>query len=138
MDVAGWREQWSAAFSVPQGYVPQTAEMLAQAMARIAREIREAVNEIYAVEHSNGPLHQLHLSLKMSLISDLEAGDFADMYAQTVTYGLFAARATLSGDFSRALGRQEQTTGVVTTETVKGLIAQVDEVIDQHGGWPIK
>ena len=101
-DAAAWREQWSGAFSVPQGYVPQTAEMLAKEMARMAREIREAVSEIYAVEHVGGPLHQLHLSLKMSLISDLEPADFADMYAQTVTYGLFAARATRSGDFTDA------------------------------------
>lgn len=99
-DAQAWREQWSAAFRVQQGYVPQTAEMLAQEMARIARDIREAVDELYAVEHVGGPLHQLHLSLKLSLISDLDPAEFADMYAQTVTYGLFAARATRSGEFA--------------------------------------
>ncbi len=95
-----WREQWSAAFCVQQGYVPQTAEMLAQEMARIAGDIREAVAALYEVEHVGGPLRQLHLSLKMSLISDLDPAEFADMYAQTVTYGLFAARATRSGEFA--------------------------------------
>ena len=99
-DTQSWREQWSAAFRVPQGYVPQTAEMLAQEMARIAGDIREAVATLYEVEHVGGPLHQLHLSLKMSLISDLDPAEFADMYAQTVTYGLFAARATRSGEFA--------------------------------------
>lgn len=99
-DTQAWREQWSAAFRVPQGYVPQTAEMLAQEMARIAGDIREAVATLYEVEHVGGPLHQLHMSLKMSLISDLDPAEFADMYAQTVTYGLFAARATRSGEFA--------------------------------------
>ena len=99
-DAEGWRAQWSAAFTVEHRYVIRTAQQLAQEMARIACDIRQAVNDLYALEHSGGPLHQLHLSLKMSLITDLEADDFADMYAQTVTYGLFAARATRQGAFA--------------------------------------
>lgn len=95
-----WREQWSEAFSVPHRYVPTTAEMLAKKMAQIASYIREAVKLIYGMEHAGGSLHQLHLNLKLDLISDLSEDDFADMYAQTVTYGLFAARATRSGGFS--------------------------------------
>jgi predicted helicase len=94
-----WRKQWGEAFTVAYRYVPTTAEMLAKKMAQIASYIREAVELTYSMEHSGGPLHQLHLSLKMDLISDLSEADFADMYAQTVTYGLFAARATRSGEF---------------------------------------
>jgi predicted helicase len=101
-DPAAWRAQWAGAFLVRHREVPQTAEMLATAMARIARDVREAVTEVYAIEHAGGPLHQLHLSLKMDLINDLSEADFADMYAQTVTYGLFAARATRSGSFNQA------------------------------------
>ncbi|MEW5873068.1 MAG: type ISP restriction/modification enzyme [Chloroflexota bacterium] len=95
-----WREQWRAAFTIEHGYVPRTAQALAEQMARIAKDIRQAVEDLYSLEHAGGPLHQLHLSLKLSLITDLEAGDFADMYAQTVTYGLFAARATHQGPFA--------------------------------------
>jgi predicted helicase len=101
-DVAGWSVQWESAFTVAHRYVPTTAQMLAEEMARIARDIREAVNLVYSLEHVGGPMHQLHLSLKMDLISDLSEDDFADMYAQTVTYGLFAARATRSGEFHQA------------------------------------
>jgi len=101
-DSAAWRTQWSSAFTVIHRYVPTTAQMLAEEMARIARQIRENVLEIYRLEHVGGPLHQLHLSLKLSLINDLTADDFADMYAQTITYGLFAARATRQGDFAAA------------------------------------
>ena len=101
-DAQAWRSQWSAAFTVEHRYVVRTAQQLAGEMARIAGEIREAVEALYAAEHSGGPLHQLHLSLKMTLITDLSEADFADMYAQTVAYGLFAARATHQGEFAAA------------------------------------
>lgn len=101
-DADAWRTQWGAAFTVEHRYVVRTAQQLAGEMARIAGEIREAVEALYAAEHSGGPLHQLHLSLKMTLITDLSEADFADMYAQTVAYGLFAARATHQGEFAAA------------------------------------
>ena len=99
-ETEAWREQWSQAFRVPHRYVPRTAQSLAEEMAKLARTIRETVLDIYGVEHVGGPLHQLHLSFRMTLINDLTPDDFADMYAQTVTYGLFSARATRSGDFA--------------------------------------
>ena len=101
-DAEAWRAQWSAAFTVEHRYTVRTAQQLAGEMARIAGEIREAVEALYAAEHSGGPLHQLHLSLKLTLITDLNEADFADMYAQTVAYGLFAARATHQGEFAAA------------------------------------
>lgn len=100
VDTTTWRKQWSEAFRVPHRYVPRTSKSLAEEMAKCARMIRETVLDIYEVEHSGGPLHQLHLSFRMTLINDLTPDDFADMYAQTVTYGLFSARATRSGDFA--------------------------------------
>jgi hypothetical protein len=100
-DVDAWRRQWGEAFTVAHREVPRTAEMLANKMAQIASYIREAVELTYSMEHAGGSLHQLHLNLKLDLISDLTEDDFADMYAQTVTYGLFAARATRSGDFAK-------------------------------------
>lgn len=116
-DIATWRVQWNSAFTVPHHYVQDKAEDLSKEMARIARDIREAVQQIYNIEDTRGSLHQLHLNLKLDLISDLTEDDFADMYAQTVTYGLFAARATRSGDFSRPVGSRpgNATTEVVTT-----------------------
>ena len=90
-DVDAWRRQWGEAFTVAHREVPRTAEMLAKKMAQIASYIREAVELTYSMEHAGGSLHQLHLNLKLDLISDLTEDDFADMYAQTVTYGLFAA-----------------------------------------------
>ena len=99
-DADAWRRQWNEAFTVAHREVPRTAEMLAKKMAQIASYIREAVELTYSMEHTGGPLHQLHHNLKLDLISDLSEDDFSDMYAQTVTYGLFAARATRSGCFT--------------------------------------
>jgi hypothetical protein len=99
-DPEAWRAQWRKAFTVPHRYVPRTAKALAQEMARLAADIRDTVLDIYRVEHVSGPLHQLHLSFKITLINDLTPEDFADMYAQTVTYGLFSARATQQGEFA--------------------------------------
>lgn len=126
-DADAWRRQWSEAFTVAYRYVPTTAEMLAKKMAQIASYIREAVELTYSMEHAGGPLHQLHLSLKMDLISDLSEDDFSDMYAQTVTYGLFAARATRSGsfgsgDFAKRPGEGSRSGTAEVVTTAKAMI----------------
>jgi len=100
VDAAGWRNQWSQAFTVPHRYVPKTAQALAGEMAQLAADIRDTVVEVYDVENTGGPLHQLHLSFRMTLINDLSEDDFADMYAQTIAYGLFSARATQQEGFA--------------------------------------
>ena len=127
-DADAWRRQWSEAFTVSHRYVPTTAEMLAKKMAQIASYIREVVELTYSMEHAGGSLHQLHLSLKLDLISDLSEDDFADMYAQTVTYGLFAARATRSGDFAkRPVGSSTDATALIahTNPFLRELLEQM-------------
>lgn len=99
-DVEGWRERWSAAFTTGHRETIRTSQQLASRMAQLAAVTREAVNEVYLYEKPGGPLHTLYDSFRRVLIHDLSADDFADMYAQTVTYGLFSARATRSGEFA--------------------------------------
>jgi hypothetical protein len=100
VDAANWRSQWSQAFTVPHRYVPKTSKELAEEMAKLAADVRDTVLEVYNVESTGGPLHQLHLSFRLTLINDLTEKDFADMYAQTVAYGLFSARATQQEGFA--------------------------------------
>ncbi len=95
-----WCEQWSQAFPAVYREAINTAEQLASRMAQLARGTREQVNMVYQYERADGPLHKLYDSFRRVLIHDLEVDDFADMYAQTVTYGLFSARATHSGQFT--------------------------------------
>jgi len=94
-----WREQWSGAFTVAHRYTITTSQMLARQMARHAATVRELVNEVYALETDDDPLHRLYASFKEVLLHDLDADTFADMVAQTVAYGLFSA-ATQSDDLT--------------------------------------
>ena len=87
-----WRSRWSAAFELRPREVAKTAKALASQMAQLAKFIRQRVNDAYAAEAENGTLHKLHTAFREVLIHDLAPDGFADMYAQTITYGLFAAR----------------------------------------------
>ena len=89
-----WRVQWAAAFSLQYRQVINDSKTLALALAELAKRIRSRVNTVLALESDSGHLRQLHKAFKDNLISDLTEDGFADMYAQTITYGLFAARAS--------------------------------------------
>ncbi len=90
--VDAWRQRWSEAFALKPGEVADTAKKLASEMARLAKHIRGRVNQALAVESDKGPLRRLYNAFREVLIHDLTEDGFADMYAQTITYGLFTAR----------------------------------------------
>ena len=93
-DVAGWRQTWSAAFTLKHRQVITTSRDLAVGMADLAAAIRKRVNRVLAVESENGPLRRFMNAFREALIHDLSGDDFADMYAQTITYGLLSARVS--------------------------------------------
>jgi predicted helicase len=95
-----WKEEWSNAFSIKHKSVISNSQELAKRMAQIAKNIRDQIMDIYNFEISAGPLHTLFNEFKRILISDLNLTQFADMYAQTITYGLFSARISQEGYFS--------------------------------------
>lgn len=65
---------------------------LATRMAGIARLMRDIIAATLSAEKSSGTLHEQMKSFQRVLLPDLTTGQFADMYAQTICYGLFAAR----------------------------------------------
>ncbi len=91
-DVDAWREKWKRAFTGSTREAISTSDQLAKAMANIARNIRDRVLEVLSVEHEEGPVHKLFDTFKSGLVHDMTEVGFADMYAQTITYGLFSAR----------------------------------------------
>lgn len=93
-DVQGWRQQWASAFTLRHKEVITTSQVLAVRLAELARDIRSRVNAVLEVESDRGPIRKLHAAFKEALIHDLSEDDFADMYAQTVAYGLLSARAS--------------------------------------------
>ena len=80
-----------------------TPRELAERMAAQAREIRDLITNTFASESEKGQLHQQLSAFQKTLIPDLKPEQFADMYAQTIAYGLFAARTTTNDpdNFSR-------------------------------------
>ncbi len=93
-DFEGWRNKWSSAFTTPHKYVITTSKQLSEELARFAANIKEVIPEIYELENDEGPMHHLFKSFREVLIKDLKVDGFADMVAQTITYGLFSASAT--------------------------------------------
>lgn len=67
-------------------------EDLAERMARAARLLRDMIVEVFNAEDDEGDLHEQYTAFREMLIAELSVAEFADMYAQTIAYGLFAAR----------------------------------------------
>jgi len=93
-DISGWRKKWSNNFNTGHKDVIKSSEHLSVALAGYAHQIRVLIPELYSIETKDGPIHQLIKAFKQSLIKDLSIDDFSDMIAQTITYGLFSARAS--------------------------------------------
>ena len=79
---------------------------LSKIMGGKARRIRD--NALQSFKESRaGDLHKVYESIKRLLVHNLDIDSFADMYAQTLVYGLFVARFhdETPEDFSRAEAR---------------------------------
>ena len=82
-----------------------SAKSLATELAKRTRFLRD---EIIRVELESGnadseDLEGFYEAFKDYLISDLTVEGFADLYSQTITYGLFAARTRATNGFNRQL-----------------------------------
>ena len=91
-DQQAWRLQWLSAFELEYREVISTAELLTSRLAELARRIRRRISEALEVETAAGPLTMMMAAIRESLVGDLTAAGFADMYAQTIPYGLLSAR----------------------------------------------
>ena len=100
VDPDQWREKWSGAFTTGYREGIRSAAALASKMAEVAKSVRDEVQALYEVESEDGPLRELFEEVKKSLRSDLTPQSFADMYAQTMVYGLLTARITHPEDFA--------------------------------------
>jgi predicted helicase len=91
-DVESWRERWSAAFTLRHREVIRTSRELSIRLAELARAIRDRIKTALAIETDRGPFTKLMKAFQEALVHDLDANSFADMYAQTIAYGLLSAR----------------------------------------------
>lgn len=91
-DATTWRDRWRAAFTLGHREVVTTSKALSIRLAELARSIRDRIKSALAIETENGPLTKLMKAFQSALVHDLDADGFADMYAQTIAYGLLSAR----------------------------------------------
>jgi type I restriction-modification system DNA methylase subunit len=88
-------------FQLPKEYTAQTlAVALADRTRFLQRQVLEQLVEDEQ-QNSSSDLVSLMREFKQVLMSDLTSDTFADLYAQTITYGLFAARMRVTGPFTR-------------------------------------
>ena len=87
-----WRSRWRAAFTLGHREVVTTSKELSIRLAELARAIRDRIKTALDFESDKGPLTRLMKAFHEALVHDLDADGFADMYAQTIAYGLLSAR----------------------------------------------
>ena len=104
LDHERWQSDWSSAFVTGYRQTIKDSSTLTVQLAAEAQEIKKRILDILDIETSNGYVHLLYEKFKNTLIHDMTESQFADMYAQTVVYGLFSARCMdkTQDDFSAA------------------------------------
>ncbi len=91
-----------SAFLVHSPELVSNPRDLAERMARLTHMIRDIVREGMSKERSSQDVNDLYQAAREALVPNLTLDDFADMFAQTLAYGLFAARVNHdSGSFHR-------------------------------------
>jgi len=70
---------------------------LAERMARLAHIIRDVIVQAFERDEASDNLAGLRQALEAALVPDLKVADFADMFSQTLAYGLFAAKVNHRG-----------------------------------------
>jgi predicted helicase len=126
-------------FSLPTKF---TAESLAKELATRTRFLRDQVIKEELRETSSAGAKKIlgfYEAFQKHLISNLKPDEFADLYAQTITYGLFAARTRANGAFNRILAYEliPKTIGIlrdifhfVSFDPPEQLQATVDDIAE--------
>lgn len=77
----------------------KSAAALSRRMADVAQDVRDEVRALYEVETADGPIRALFNDVRNQLLGDLTPARFADVYAQTMVYGLLTARIAHPEEF---------------------------------------
>ena len=80
------------AFTTHEPQAIASPEELAHRLAQLARFIRNLITTSFDEGRATESIRNWHQAFQTILMPDLTQEDFADMFAQTLTYGLFAAR----------------------------------------------
>lgn len=97
-DQEKWESDWSSAFRTSYRQTIKDSQTLVNNLSEEARNIRDRILQTLEVETEKGYVHKLFKEFKNKLIHDMSDQQFADMYAQTIVYGLFSARCMGESD----------------------------------------
>src|ERR1035437_9277686 len=86
-------------FSLPKTF---TAKTLAVELAKRTKFLKDEV-VIEELKSNTEAIHGFYDAFKKYLIAGINEEEFADLYSQTITYGLFAARLRSGDQFNRKL-----------------------------------
>ena len=100
-----WRAVWREPFRHRIGHAIQTVDVLVKQLAALACNIYARCTTMMAAESEHGQLHQIYKAFQTALVHDLKEIDFADTYAQTVTYGLLTAAISRTDNSEGQYGR---------------------------------
>ena len=123
-------------FSLPKVY---NAKNLAIELAKRTSFLKdEVIAEELAEEEKTGEgfIHGFYEAFRQFLISGLSKEEFADLYSQTITYGLFAARMRSKNGFNRKLAYDNipRTIGILRDVfrfiSLEDVPAQMEWIID--------
>lgn len=92
VDNSSWIESWGKTFASAWGSVVRNTQKLTEALAGKALEISADLRDIYETEASNGFAHLLFDRYGRRMPGTQSPETFADVYAQTLVYGLLSAR----------------------------------------------
>jgi len=102
-----------------QGQTIKSPKQLAEMMARKATLMRDVFARAIEEDHENNTLREQWEAFKRILIHDMDEAQFADVYAQTITYGLFTARL------------HDKTLDTFSREEARGLIPRSNPFVRQ-------
>jgi len=110
------------------------AQELAKHLAKKTKFLKEHLLE--EINQKQSDIYGFFEAFKGYLISDLKEEQFADLYAQTITYGLFTARNYTNGNFNRKMAFEfiPSTIGILRDIfhfiSLKELPKQMEVIID--------
>ena len=119
---------------------PRNVAQLVATVAPLTRLLRDEVADTLKVENGSGPFTHLAADWRELLFPEASDAEFADEYAQAVTFALLLARSD-GVDFTgksiatiaAALGRQHslmgKALGVLTDETIGALTVTLDTLV---------
>ncbi len=121
-------------FTSAQIAAPQTPKELANLLARRARTLRLAI--VASLKEPDSPLLQDLAAFRKLLLPDLSASDFANLYAETLTYGLFAARC--QNPDAKRFSAQTADRALKRTPLLRTLYRLFESEIDKNLEWVLE